>query len=161
MLFKMFMNDVYKKEEIRNIAIHDLRELGVKHRPKKFKYQQVDFQHLFLKLVNITQCILQESNGRNGKRVFKTPLHLLPTRTITLKTGQQLMIPKILDELCTYVLTKAETEGLFRKGGSKSRQNEIKVAFHCDCFCVCCKCNFSSCCWTRDVVWETIIMKLM
>lgn len=33
----MFMNDVNKKEEIRNIAIQDLKKFGVKFRPKKFK----------------------------------------------------------------------------------------------------------------------------
>lgn len=59
--------------------------------------------------------------------MFKTDLCLLPTQTVTLRTGQQLKIPKIIHELCTFILNKVETEGLFRKGGSKSRQNEIKV----------------------------------
>lgn len=48
-------------------------------------------------------------------------------QTVTLVTGQQLKVPKIVHELCSFILSKVETEGLFRKGGSKSRQNEIKV----------------------------------
>lgn len=36
------MNDVYKKEEIRNVAIQDLRnKFGIKYRPKKPKQTQV------------------------------------------------------------------------------------------------------------------------
>lgn len=35
-----------------------------------------------------------------------------------------------MHELCTFILSKAETEGLFRKAGSKSRQNEIKVVIY-------------------------------
>lgn len=61
--------------------------------------------------------------------MFKTHLHLLPTQTVTLETGQQLKVPKIVHELCSFILTRVETEGLFRKGGSKSRQNEIRVSF--------------------------------
>lgn len=38
----MFMNDVYKKEEIRNVAIQDLRDnFGIKYRAKKAKQNQV------------------------------------------------------------------------------------------------------------------------
>lgn len=33
----MFMNDVRKKEEIRNVAIQDLRSFGIKYRSKKPK----------------------------------------------------------------------------------------------------------------------------
>lgn len=40
----MFMNDVTKKEEIRNVAIRDLRNLGIKFRPKKQRHHvQVRF----------------------------------------------------------------------------------------------------------------------
>lgn len=64
---------------------------------------------------------------RNGIKVFKRPLNLLPLETVTLISGQQLIVPRILHQLCDFILKNADTEGLFRKGGSKSRQNEIKV----------------------------------
>lgn len=56
-------------------------------------------------------------------------MHLLSTQIVTLPSGQQLVVPKLVHELCSFILTKVQTEGLFRKGGSKSRQNEIKVGF--------------------------------
>lgn len=44
----MFMNDVYKKEEIRNVAISDLRNRGIKYRPKKIKNVQVRLCFTFI-----------------------------------------------------------------------------------------------------------------
>ncbi|KAF5299562.1 hypothetical protein FQR65_LT09367 [Abscondita terminalis] len=108
----MYMNDVNKKEEIKNVAIKDLRGLGVKYRPKKQRNPQ---------------------ESRIGRRVFKTVLHLLPMQTVTLKTGQQLIVPKLVNDLCSFILSKVETEGLFRKGGSKARQNEIKLLLDTGC----------------------------
>lgn len=81
-------------------------------------------------------------------------------QTVTLASGQQLIVPKLVHEMCSYVLTKVCTEGLFRKGGSKSRQNEIKVSV-----CVCLKVQLFlfiylfnkygfSYRWMRVVVWE-------
>ncbi|KAF2885228.1 hypothetical protein ILUMI_20947 [Ignelater luminosus] len=109
----MFMNDVNKKEEIRNVAIQDLRNLGIKFRPKKQRHH------------------VQEV--RIGRRIFKTALHLLPMQTVTLASGQQLVVPKLVHELCSFILTKVETEGLFRKGGSKARQNEIRLSLDAGC----------------------------
>lgn len=56
------------------------------------------------------------------------PLSSLPQQTVTLTSGQQLEVPMLVHDLCSHVLTKIETEGLFRKGGSKARQNEIQVS---------------------------------
>lgn len=53
--------------------------------------------------------------------------------TVTLLSGQQLVVPRIVQQLCAFILKNVETEGLFRKGGSKSRQNEIKVKYYCKC----------------------------
>ncbi|XP_031354296.1 rho GTPase-activating protein 11B-like isoform X1 [Photinus pyralis] len=102
----MFINDVTKKEEIKNIAVKHLREIGVKYRPKKLRNVQEE---------------------RIGRQCFKTALCLLPMQTVTLASGQQLVVPKLVDDLCSYILTKVTTEGLFRKGGSKARQNEMKL----------------------------------
>lgn len=45
----MFINDVHRKEEIRNIAIQHLRKYGIKYRPKKPRPPtQVRFYPLFL-----------------------------------------------------------------------------------------------------------------
>ncbi|KAK5647345.1 hypothetical protein RI129_002237 [Pyrocoelia pectoralis] len=102
----MFINDVNKKEEIKNIAVKHLRELGVKYRPKKPRNIQ---------------------DARIGRQCFKTALCLLPMQTVTLVSGQQLIVPKLLDDLCSFILANVSTEGLFRKGGSKARQNDIKL----------------------------------
>lgn len=37
----MFLNDVHKKEEIRNLALQDLKNFGIKFRQKKSKQQNV------------------------------------------------------------------------------------------------------------------------
>lgn len=55
------------------------------------------------------------------------PLASLATQTVTLPSGQQLVVPKLVHEMCSFILDKVETEGIFRKGGSRSRQNEIRV----------------------------------
>lgn len=59
--------------------------------------------------------------------MFKIPLGTLPLQIVTMATGQQLQVPKVVDQLCSFVLAKVETEGLFRKAGSKARQNEMQV----------------------------------
>lgn len=59
--------------------------------------------------------------------MFRIPLSQLPVHTVTMASGQQLQVPKVIDELCLIVLGKAETEGLFRKAGSKARQTEMQV----------------------------------
>ncbi|KAI4467626.1 rho gtpase activating protein 11a [Holotrichia oblita] len=104
----MFLNDVNKKEEIKNLALQDLRSVGIKFRLKKSKQNVQDLK---------------------SRKAFKTPLSSLTTQTVTLPSGQQLIIPKLVHELCSFILTKVHTEGLFRKGGSKSRQNEIRFLY--------------------------------
>lgn len=63
-----------------------------------------------------------------SKKLFSVPLQNLENETVTLKNGQQLVIPKRLYEMCSFILINVDTEGVFRKEGSKSRQNEIKVS---------------------------------
>ncbi|EFA06966.2 rho GTPase-activating protein 11A [Tribolium castaneum] len=101
----MFLSDVLKKEECRNEALQELQKLGIKCRPKKPKQQTV----------------------KATRKVFKVPLRSLSAETVTLKTGQQIAVPKLVHELCSFILAKVSTEGLFRKEGSKARQNEIKL----------------------------------
>jgi hypothetical protein len=101
----MFLSDVLKKEECRNEALQELRKLGIKCRPKKPK------QH----------------NLKAGYKVFKVPLKNISQQTVTLKTGQQIAVPKLVHEMCSLIMTKVSTEGLFRKEGSKVRQGEMKV----------------------------------
>ncbi|GJQ76282.1 hypothetical protein Trydic_g2012 [Trypoxylus dichotomus] len=110
----MFLNDVHKREEIRNLALQDLKNLGIKFRLKKNKQQSV-----------------QEFKSR---KAFKTSLSALTTQTVTLPSGQQLVVPKLVHELCSFILTKVHTEGLFRKGGSKNRQNEIRLLLDAGCY---------------------------
>ncbi|XP_044746134.1 rho GTPase-activating protein gacN-like [Coccinella septempunctata] len=109
----MFMNDVHKKDEIKEIAIQDLRRIGVKFRRKKSKPNA------------------QET--RKTSKCFKIELSLLPTQVVTLSDGQQLLVPTVVHQLCSFILKKVDTEGLFRKEGSKSRQNEIKLSLNAGC----------------------------
>lgn len=108
----MFINDVNKKEEIRNIAIKNLRKLDVKQRIKCFRPS--------------TQTI-------KTKKLFKVPLVNLENETVTLRNGQQLVIPKRLYEMCSFILSNVDTEGIFRKEGSRSRQNELKLLLDRGC----------------------------
>ncbi|XP_050311629.1 LOW QUALITY PROTEIN: rho GTPase-activating protein 11A-like [Anthonomus grandis grandis] len=68
-----------------------------------------------------------------GRKFFKVPLQNLEIITVTLTDGQQLIIPKRIHEICTYVLSKVQTEGLFRREGSRSRQQEIKLSLDRGC----------------------------
>ncbi|KAJ8984189.1 hypothetical protein NQ317_011098 [Molorchus minor] len=67
----MFINDVYKKDEIRNIAIRHLRKYGIKYRDKNSR---------------------QFVQATKTKKFFKVPLQSLANETVTLKNGQQLVI---------------------------------------------------------------------
>ncbi|XP_045483068.1 rho GTPase-activating protein gacN-like [Harmonia axyridis] len=109
----MFINDVHKKDDIKDVAIQDLRRIGVKFRRKKNK------------------PAVQET--RKTTKCFKIDLGLLPTQVVTLSDGQQLLVPIVVHELCSFILKKIDTEGLFRKEGSKSRQNEIKLSLNAGC----------------------------
>lgn len=109
----MFINDVLKKEEIQCLAVGDLKTLGIKYRPKKSR---------------------QHTEEAKSRKVFKRALNLLPVETVTLPSGQQLLVPKIVHELCSFIVMQIDTEGLFRKGGSKNRQNEIKLSLDAGCY---------------------------
>ncbi|XP_066258989.1 rho GTPase-activating protein 11A-like isoform X2 [Euwallacea similis] len=104
----MFINDVHRKEEIQNIAVQRLKTYGIKYRAKKARVSQ--------------------QVNKYGKKLFKVPLHRLETETVTLLNGQQLTIPKRIHDMCSYILSKVQTEGIFRMEGSKSRQHEIKLS---------------------------------
>lgn len=52
----MFMNDVYKKEEIRNVVIGDLRGLGIKYRQKKLKHVQVISSKMNFGSISVEIC---------------------------------------------------------------------------------------------------------
>lgn len=59
-------------------------------------------------------------------KVFNAPLKGLKKKHVQLKTGQILPVPKIIHELCEWILENVETEGIFRKSGSRSKQQKIK-----------------------------------
>ncbi|KAJ3649137.1 hypothetical protein Zmor_020895 [Zophobas morio] len=99
----MFLSDVLKKEACRKEALQELQRLKVKTRIRKAK-----------------------PDVKSTAKTFKAPLGALPTEIVTLKTGQQIAIPKLIHQMCSFILTKVTTEGLFRKEGSKARQGEMK-----------------------------------
>ncbi|XP_050510477.1 T-cell activation Rho GTPase-activating protein-like [Diabrotica virgifera virgifera] len=105
----MFISDVNKKDEIRTIAIKNLRKLNAKPR---IKYSRPTIQ------------------ASKEKQLFHVALSKLENETVTLRNGQQLVVPKRLYEMCSFILSKVETEGLFRKEGSKNRQNKIKASLN-------------------------------
>ncbi|KAL1501514.1 hypothetical protein ABEB36_006821 [Hypothenemus hampei] len=104
----MFINDVNRKEEIQNIAIEHLKKHGIKYKLKK------------------PRTVSSSQLSKCGKKLFKVPLRNLETETVTLFNGQQLIIPKRIHEMCSFILSKVQTEGVFRKEGSKTRQLDIK-----------------------------------
>lgn len=120
----MFVNDVHKKEEIRKIALRHLRKYGIKFRCKNSRQpsQVKNYYILEFSKFNFFFQILK------SKKLFSVPLQNLENQTVTLKNGQQLVIPKRLYEMGSFILSQVEVEGIFRKEGSKSRQNEIKVS---------------------------------
>lgn len=96
---------------------------------------------------------------RKTSKCFKIELSLLPTQVVTLSDGQQLLVPVVVHQLCSFILKKGDTEGLFRKEGSKSRQNEIKVItsqYWHDLIYE--KFNCFSCHWMQVVKLRMIIM---
>lgn len=78
----------------------------------------------YLTLINYIALKVSKST-----RFFKVRLQYLENETITLKNGQQLVIPKQLYEICCFIFNHVDTEGIFRKEGSRSRQHEIKVFY--------------------------------
>ncbi|XP_044731213.1 uncharacterized protein LOC123294171 [Chrysoperla carnea] len=97
----------FNKDDIQNIVIQHLRLNGIKHRQKKYTYKH------------------DKSVNKTVKRIFKVPLHLLPTENIT-NHGFDVKIPCFVFEACKLISMNIQTEGLFRKAGSNVRQKEIK-----------------------------------
>ncbi|XP_069681730.1 uncharacterized protein [Periplaneta americana] len=110
----MFISDVVwnNKEELYNVIINELRHIGLKHRIKKSigKYSQ------------------HAKNGSAETRLFKVPLnHLENEVTLLLRCGTAVEVPSFVARACSYIKKHIETEGIFRKAGSTSRQRELKA----------------------------------
>ncbi|KAG5869511.1 hypothetical protein JTB14_035109 [Gonioctena quinquepunctata] len=58
---------------------------------------------------------------------FGVPLEKLTPETVTLMTGFEVAVPKVLHELCEYVLANVDEEGVFRKQGCNARQARVKA----------------------------------
>ncbi|KAJ9596949.1 hypothetical protein L9F63_012019, partial [Diploptera punctata] len=107
----MFISDVVGsgKEDIYDIIIQDLRHLGVKHRIKK------------------TACKSSQhaKYGRSQCRIFKVPLHSLENEVALLNCGNAVEVPNFIISACICIKQHIETEGIFRKAGSATRQVKI------------------------------------
>lgn len=60
-------------------------------------------------------------------KIFNAPLRKLNKRQVQLKTGQNLPVPKIVQELCESILNNVETKNIFQKNGSRTKQQKIKL----------------------------------
>ncbi|KAL7642950.1 UNVERIFIED_CONTAM: hypothetical protein RMT77_006239 [Armadillidium vulgare] len=60
-------------------------------------------------------------------RVFGCELDKMELCTVSLENGSPVSIPKFVEEASNIIRKNVNTEGLFRKGGSAQRQNEIKL----------------------------------
>ncbi|RXG60746.1 Rho GTPase-activating protein 11A [Armadillidium vulgare] len=67
------------------------------------------------------------SAGNVSDRVFGCELDKMELCTVSLEDGSPVSIPKFVEEASNLIRKNVNTEGLFRKGGSAQRQNEIKV----------------------------------
>jgi hypothetical protein len=59
--------------------------------------------------------------------VFKVPLHRLHHEVVLLNCGTAVEVPGFVARACSHIKQHIETEGIFRKAGSTSRQKELKV----------------------------------
>lgn len=55
-------------------------------------------------------------------------LDCLPTENVILKSGATAKVANFIAEACDNVLRNVDTEGIFRRPGSASRQDEIMVS---------------------------------
>ncbi|XP_065346400.1 uncharacterized protein LOC135943673 [Cloeon dipterum] len=62
-------------------------------------------------------------------RIFQRPLEALPKQPILLKSGGVVDVPCFVVDLCQEIGKHLDTEGIFRKAGSSTRQKEIKTHF--------------------------------
>lgn len=62
------------------------------------------------------------------RRIFGLPLSKLDFTDVKLSNGSASRVPKFVSDACLRILDHIETEGLFRKAGSSSRQKEIRVS---------------------------------
>ncbi|XP_021923090.1 uncharacterized protein LOC110831423 isoform X2 [Zootermopsis nevadensis] len=113
----MFISDVVgsSKEELHNVIVYDLRHIGVKHRIKKSACK--NSQHL--------------KHGSTDTKVFKVPLHHLVHEVVFLNFGTAIEVPCFVARACSYIKQHIQTEGIFRKAGSTSRQRELKASVEC------------------------------
>lgn len=59
--------------------------------------------------------------------IFRVPLHHLDHEIVLLNCGTAVEVPSFVARACSYIKQHIETEGIFRKAGSTSRQKELKV----------------------------------
>lgn len=121
------MNDYSHKGGIRVSARNYLSNLGL---PVEKAHNNGTYLTLGLNKWEHAKVKFEEINGKTTKlfraRIFNVPIQKLHKSPVQLKTGQVLAIPKIVQELCEQILENVETEGIFLKSGSRSKQVKIK-----------------------------------
>jgi len=75
---------------------------------------------------NIETDLLQRHSTLKT-RLFQKSLDSLPKQPVLLKSGGVVDVPCFVVDLCQAIRKHFDTEGIFRKAGSSSRQKEIKV----------------------------------
>lgn len=63
----------------------------------------------------------------SSSTVFQTPLRSLRQAGVALKDGKVMVeVPEFLAEICSAIEQNIHVEGIFRKGGSASKQRDLK-----------------------------------
>jgi hypothetical protein len=78
-----------------------------------------------LQILTYFQCTKHGNAEKIG--VFRVPLHHLDHEVVLLKCGTTVEVPGFVARACSYIKQHIETEGIFRKAGSASRQKALKV----------------------------------
>lgn len=68
----------------------------------------------------------QNTDNSEHMRSFGMPLSRVYRTEKTLPNGHKVLVPRVVDIICNYLLEHAKKEGLFRRTGSKVRQKNLK-----------------------------------
>lgn len=115
-----------KVEQLSEYVINELKLLGVNHHKKKRK--NVDQVNVFIIIFFSLFKNFFLKNWKCRQSIFRTPMCLLEQTDVVLANGRVVQIPTFVADACSRILEQVETEGLFRKAGSFSRQKEICVS---------------------------------
>ncbi|KAJ8984599.1 hypothetical protein NQ317_006061 [Molorchus minor] len=128
----MYMNDSVDRSEIREHVVNQLIALGLpcqRNLKNESLMKRICGDALTKRRTKMEFKVKDGGKERLVRvygKVFGVSPRKLDTEDVMLKTGQVLPVPMLVHDLCEFLLENVETEGIFRKAGSTSRQANIK-----------------------------------